>query len=294
MIFRGRTVADGVEWFAMENNLDHYLTVWKLSDPQPLAETVTSHLYTVTSEGETLVLKLLTPYGHEERVGALALGYWGGHGAVRLLRHDDQAQLLEYADGDDLVPFLNRGEDQQATAIIADVITQLHSVTTTPPDGLYLLKGWFRFLFQQAEKDRQQGLDTIIMRGAALAETLLDDPRDVRVLHGDIHHANLRHKEGRGWLAFDPKGLFGERTYDTANTLCNLIYRGSQIDNEARLLKSAEILADRLAIDLNRLLAFTFVYACLSASWSLGDATDQDVSSTLEIAAMIEPHLKLD
>ena len=46
----------------MENSLDHYLKIWNLSDPQPLAETVTSQLYTVTAESERVVLKLLTPY----------------------------------------------------------------------------------------------------------------------------------------------------------------------------------------------------------------------------------------
>ncbi|MBI1256831.1 MAG: phosphotransferase [Chloroflexi bacterium] len=274
----------------MKDNLKHYLTAWNLSDAQPLAETVTSDVYTVTSDDERMVLKLLTAYGHEEKAGAVALAHWNGHGAVRLLRRDDQAQLMEYADGQDLIPFLNRGEDERATEIIADVITQLHSRTAAPPDGLYLLKRWFRSLFEKADVDRQRGLNSAFVRAAPLAEALLDDPRDVRVLHGDIHHANVRYKEGRGWLAFDPKGLLGERTYDTANTLCNLIWFGSQVENEARLLKSAEILADRLSIDLNRLLMFTFVYACLSASWSLERI--QDDSDNLEIAELVEPHLK--
>ena len=41
-----------------ENSLNHYLQAWNLSDPQPLTETPTSHLYIVTRAGERVVLKL--------------------------------------------------------------------------------------------------------------------------------------------------------------------------------------------------------------------------------------------
>jgi streptomycin 6-kinase len=45
-----------------------------------------------------VVLKLLTPIGAEdESDGVVALHYFGGHGAVRLLDHNDEAHLLEYA-----------------------------------------------------------------------------------------------------------------------------------------------------------------------------------------------------
>ncbi|HEU4583181.1 MAG TPA: hypothetical protein VFS67_33200 [Polyangiaceae bacterium] len=37
--------------------LDHYLAAWGLSDPEPLARTRTSQLYTVRWQGDTVVLK---------------------------------------------------------------------------------------------------------------------------------------------------------------------------------------------------------------------------------------------
>ncbi len=128
------------------------------------------------------------------------------------------------------------------------------------------------------------------MRGAALAERLLADPREVRVLHGDLHHRNIR-QSSRGWLAFDPKGVVGERTYDCANTLCNPPISGI-VHNEARLLTNAAILADALGLDLSRLLAFTYAYACLSASWSLRIGADDMVKWALGVAVIIEPHLE--
>ncbi len=128
------------------------------------------------------------------------------------------------------------------------------------------------------------------MRGASLAERLLADQREVRVLHGDIHHRNIR-QSVRGWLAFDPKGVVGERTYDCANTLCNPAIP-EIVHNETRLLTQAAILADTLTIDLARVLAFTYAYACLSASWSLRIKAEDMVQWALKVAMIIEPHIE--
>ncbi len=270
--------------------LNHYLTAWKLSTPQLLTQTVTSDIFTVIHGTETVILKLLSPSETDEQRGALALRYFDGHGAVRLLRHDNGAQLIEYASGVELVTLAERGQDANATRIIAQVIQQLHSVPQDAPyDGLITLNRWFGDLFSQAASDRQAGFESIYVRAAPLAEKLLADSREVRVLHGDIHHYNIR-QSPRGWLAFDPKGLVGERTYDCANTLCNPGI-SELVHNETRLLNHAAILADMLKIDLSRLLAFTYAYACLNASRHVRLHNDEVVQWFLKVAVMIEPHL---
>src|SRR4029450_13283276 len=101
--------------------------------------------------------------------GALALRYFDGRGAVRLLRYDEGAHLMEYAAGDELVTLVERGEDENATRIIAQVIKQLHSVPQDAPrDGLVRLDRWFGALFAKAALDRQAGIESIYMRSAAL------------------------------------------------------------------------------------------------------------------------------
>ncbi|MDX9863496.1 MAG: aminoglycoside phosphotransferase family protein [Anaerolineaceae bacterium] len=271
--------------------LNHYLTAWALADPQLLTQTMTSDIYTVTHKSETVILKLLAPTETEEQRGALALRYFEGHGAVRLLYHDDGAHLLEYAAGDELVTLVERGEDENATRVIAQVIRQLHSVPQDAPrDGMFTLERWFRALFLKGAADRGAGVESIYVRGAALAERLLADQREVRVLHGDIHHRNIR-QSARGWLAFDPKGVVGERTYDCANTLCNPAMT-ELVHNETRLLTNAAILADELDIELPRVLAFTYMYACLNASWWLQENRDEEmVEWSLKVANIIEPYL---
>ena len=279
-----------------KNKLNYYLSAWNLSNPKYLTQTNTSHIYTVTYGTETAILKLLSPVETDEQRGAIALRHFDGHGAVRLFRYDKGAHLMEYAAGDELVTLVDRGEDENATRIIAQVIKQLHSVPQNiPHDGLVPLERWFGELFNKAAVDRQAGIESIYVRSANLTKRLLASQHDVLVLHGDIHHRNIR-QSSRGWLTFDPKGLVGERTYDCANTLCNPVMP-ELVHNETRLLTNAAILSDTLALDLSRVLAFTYAYACLNASWwSLRPDTEgaEDIIQWhLNVAVIIEPHVKL-
>ena len=280
-----------------KKELTYYLSKWRLANPQLLTQTLTSHIYIVTHDSETAILKLLAASEKEEQRGAAALHHFDGRGAVRLLRQDEGAQLIEYAAGDELVTLVKRGEDEAATRIIAQVMKQLHSIPLANArlDSLLGLDRWFERLFDKAEADRQAGIASIYVRSALLAKRLLADPRDVRVLHGDIHHYNIR-QSSRGWIAFDPKGLYGERTYDCANTLCNPVMP-ELVHNETRLLTNAAILAETLEIDLSRVLAFTYAYACLNASqWlpriGMDDVAEEIIQWHLKVAQIIEPHLK--
>ena len=54
-------------------------------------------------------------------------------------------------------------------------------------------------------------------------------------------------------------------------------------------MNNAEILAQSLGVDMERLLAFTFAHACLSAAWYPEDRHDPCLA--LRIAAIVEPHL---
>lgn len=276
--------------------LNDYLAAWNLSTPQILKQTMTSHIYTVTHESETVILKLLSSSEMDEQRGALALRYFDGNGAVRLLRYDDGAQLMEYAAGDELVTLVERGEDENATRIIARVIKQLHSVPQDAPyNGMLMLDRWFGALLKKAAADKQVGIESIYVRSASLAERLLADQREIRVLHGDLQHYNIRNTP-RGWLAFDPKGVVGERTYDCANTLCNPVMP-ELVHNETRLLNNAAILADTLTLELGRVLAFTYIYACLNASWwsqlSSMEKAEDIVRWHLNVATIIEPYIKI-
>ena len=76
-----------------------------------------------------------------------------------------------------------------------------------------------------------------------------------------------------------------------SDTLCNPVMP-ELVHNETRLLTNAAILADMLALDLSRVLAFTYAYACLNASWWLRLGGDDIVQWALNVAVIIEPHLE--
>lgn len=264
--------------------LRQYMRMWQLNSPEIIAQTPTSHIYKIQYEGQTVALKILTPRGVvDEHAGMIALGYFSGRGAVQLLRHDSTGYLMEYLDGRDLLSTVKQGNDEEATYIITDVLNKLHSVDLRyQAHGLIPLRVWFRSLFVRAK----QYTDSIYAQAAHLANMLLDHPQDESVLHGDIHHENIRYHSTRGWLAFDPKGLFGERTFDVANTLCNPIKMPELVQDKERLFRNARILSENLDIDMNRIFTFTFIYACLSASWSLED--NGDPSLALSVANIVK------
>jgi streptomycin 6-kinase len=180
---------------------------------------------------------------------------------------------------------VKNGRDDEATKIIADVLNTLHFANRSEiPDRLTPLSQRFQSLFDKANQDREQ--DSVYRRGAAVARDLLCEQGPAHVLHGDIHHENIRQHRERGWLAIDPKGLIGERAYDAANALCNPHSLPKIVQNPERLIRQADIIATALDLDRKRLLSYTFAHACLSACWSLEDGDDP--SHALAMAEITE------
>jgi streptomycin 6-kinase len=95
------------------------------------------------------------------------------------------------------------------------------------------------------------------------------------VLHGDIHHGNVLDGGERGWLAIDPKGLFGERTFDFVNILRNP--DAATALAAGRFDRQVEVLAAAASVERQRLLDWTLAFAGLSAAWHLADGTPADL-----------------
>ena len=234
----------------------------------PAGETPTSFGQKVETAAGLAYLKCLKP-GNEEGTAAGCVKWFGGKGSARLLRHDSNAMLLEWIDGPPLSDLVRDGRDQEAAAILADVVGKLHSTRQAPfPDAQSLRRRMDPLFAGRASAGALSG------QARTLARQLLDTTGEERPLHGDIHHDNILHHPERGWLAIDPKGLFGDPHYDLANALCNpaqfpeIVRDGDRVDSQAR------ILAGRLGMDADRLLSFAFCHACLAAIWCREDGAD--------------------
>lgn len=276
------------------NNLDHYLHRWNLHHPEHIAQTPTSHVYRANQNGDKVVLKLFTPVGVEDEFeGVYALQYFAGEGAVRVLDHDDRALLMEYAGDEELAQMVTSDQgDEAAAQIIAELLNKLHRDQPGKPiPQLRTLRRRFRSLFERAAREEALGDESIYGRGARVAEQLLAAPQNECILHGDIQHHNIRRHPVRGWLAYDAKGLYGERLYDAANTLCNPMQRPDLAMSEERLLRVTQLLADGMGVAVGRLRAFVFAYSCLSASWDDKPEGSDVQNLMLTVARHAERHV---
>jgi streptomycin 6-kinase len=77
--------------------IDIYLSGWDLIPEGNPIVTNSSRLLPVRYRGKPAMLKLATE--EEERLGGVLMEWWDGDGAARVLARDDNALLLERAEG---------------------------------------------------------------------------------------------------------------------------------------------------------------------------------------------------
>jgi streptomycin 6-kinase len=247
---------------------DIYLDRWNLiPDGSPFV-TRSSRLLPVRRQGEPAMLKLATE--EEERFGGVLMEWWDGDGAARVLARDDDALLLERAEGSaSLADMARNGRDDEACRILCAVAARLHAPRPAPLPELIPLAHWFREL--ETAVAIHGG---ILVRCAETACALLAKPREVGVLHGDLHHGNVLDFGARGWLAIDPKRLMGERGFDFAN-----IFTNPDLDDPTRpvatepnrFARRLGVVVEAAKLERERLLRWILAWTGLSAAWFLSD-----------------------
>jgi streptomycin 6-kinase len=258
-------------------SLGVHLARWDLvPDGEPI-ETPASLLLAVRHNGVPAMLKIAGE--EEERRGGALMAWWNGDGAAKVLARHGEALLLERATGPrSLAAMVTDGHDEDASHVLCDVAARLHVPRAGPPPELVPLTRWFEALAPAAQT--QGGL---LAQADSVAQALLADPRDVVVLHGDIHHGNVLDAGERGWLAIDPKGLLGERTFDFVNILRNP--DATVALAPGRFDRQAEVLAAAASLERRRLLDWTLAFAGLSAAWHLADGTPADLDFAIAALA---------
>lgn len=205
--------------------------------------------------------------------------WWKGSGAAPILAHDGEALLMVRAQSSaSLAEMAKQGRDDDATRILCATASHLHRPHPEPLPPLVPLTQWFNTLLVAAPTH-----DRFWSHCACTARELLASPRDVTVLHGDIHHGNVLDFGPLGWLAIDPKGLYGERTFDYANIFCNPDGEHALVrDNFSRRI---ELVANVAGIERQRLLQWVLAWTGLSTAWMLEDGSD-DIDSRIEIGKL--------
>jgi streptomycin 6-kinase len=246
-----------------------------------------------TALGEPAVLKLGVPGTDHLSVEAAALVGWAGKGAVRLLRFDRvrAALLLERALPGTAVSNLVPDADELATAAAVEVLRRLHAAPP-PAEGVPTLETRLAELEAHLARfpgDRPLPRD-LVVRACGLGRELCASAPSARLLHGDLHHDNVLRAEREPFLAIDPHGVVGDPGYDAGAWLYNPdppVRAGALL---ALVPARLEQLADGLGQPLDRVTAWGFVQAVLSAVWSAESGETPDDRS-LDVAALLLPGL---
>ena len=263
---------------------------WNIEAAKQIADTPAGVVYAVTrGDGSPAVAKVLKKKVLEDSLrGADFIAWRSGVGCVELLERSDDILLMEHAGAETLRDVLFRdGDDDATTQIAADVLLQYHQPSQQPPpSSLLTLPLYFESLFRKAEQDRTDGVESIYIEAATLAQELIDRQRDVKPLHGDLHHENIM-RSGRGWIIIDPAGLIGDAALDVANMFSNPLDRFDLTRDEERIAGMVDIFAETLGRDARTILRYGFVYGCLSAAWHDEDGNEEDRDDELAVAAAI-------
>lgn len=246
---------------------DRWLARWHLKPDGTALRTLTGHLLPVIYAGRPAMLKVST--AKEERDGAEVLAWWEGAGAVRVLAHEGDASLLERAlDVRSLTSMAHACADDEATTVLCSVAASLHAKDAGDrPSVVVELRRWFRDLWPAAASR-----GGVLGKAAPVAARLLDTQHDLAVLHGDLHHGNVLDFGANGWLAIDPKGLYGERTFDFVNLLRNPDAELALAPG--RFARQVATIARVADLDPVRLVEWTLAFSALSAAWIHADGDE--------------------
>jgi len=233
-----------------------------------------------------VVLKVVKTPGDEWHSGAVVRAF-GGRGVVHVHEFEDGALLLErLSPGDSLADLASAGDDEAATAIVADVIHRMHAPST--PRGCPHVMDWCAGFDGYLRSGDQRIPTSLVDDARARFASLASSQRRPRLLHGDLQHYNILFDTNRGWLAIDPKGVVGEVEYEVGALLRNPAESPDLFASAATVARRVSQLSGLLGIDPGRTLEWGYVQAVLSAIWCLEDGHEVTAdSAVLRLANVI-------
>lgn len=245
------------------HEFDPWFERWNLTPDGPEIRTNWGILAPVRYLGVPAMLKIALDV--DEAKGGEMMAWWDGAGAARVYEIDGPAMLMERLIGERSLNEMAKGDqDEEATRILCAVAANLHAPRAKPAPALTNLDTWFTALWKLAP---ERG--GALAHAAVVARRLIDTEVDRVVLHGDLHHGNVLDSGARGWLAIDPKFLFGERAFDFINILRNPDIETSL--RPGRFARQVDVIVNASGLDRRRFLEWVVAFTGLSAAWIYGN-----------------------
>jgi streptomycin 6-kinase len=243
---------------------------WDVTLDGPIRQSPTGQVAFGLRANDQVVVKVPNP--DEDEANSLAvLRHFRGNGAVKILDHDGSAMLLERAvPGRPLTELVIAGRDDEATAILCDVIAALHRFEL-PQQSFPAVEDWGRELSDYRRSGDRAIPAVMLDRAIRLFAELAGSQGPRRLLHGDLHHDNILYDQRRDWLAIDPKGVIGESSYEVGAALRNPT---SEFTVPSIIDRRIAIICERLGFDRARVLRWAFAQSVLSTVWLLKAGRD--------------------
>ena len=225
------------------------------------------------ADGTEAVLKLGFP--NRELLSEMhALQVFDGRGVVRLLEADFDRQVFLLERVHPGIELFNLEQDDAVIRIAAQVMQQYwRPVKQKRP--LLTVENWTAGLTRL--RPYYNGTtgpfpEHLVETAEKIFAEFIPNQGERVLLHGDLHHWNILSATRQPWLAIDPKGVIGEREYDTGAILRNPW--GKRYDfQELKRIQSrrVDILSEMLGFEHQRILSWGVAQAVLSAWWSVED-----------------------
>jgi streptomycin 6-kinase len=248
---------------------------WELRLDGPAAHgAVALVLPVLRADGTPAALKL-QPVDDETSGEAAALRCWAGRGAVGLYEHDPESgsMLLERLDASRSLTVVE--DDLAAVAVIGHLLAGLNDVPGWP--GLRHLADVAQATEDAVPEALRHAVDrkerALLLHCAGHLSELLGQPVGNRLLHWDLHYANVlaRLGDAGAWRAIDPKPLTGDPGFELLPALWNrwddVVATG---DPNGAVLRRFDLMTELLALDRPRAAAWTLARVLQNACWDLG------------------------
>lgn len=258
---------------ALPELVDRYSREWKLQLGKPYTGGSAGFAAPATrADGTAAVFKASMP-DREARYEASALQWWDGHGAVRLLEHDqdDFVLLVERCDPGVRLDDQHSLSAEDRLEIAARLLVALWE-TGIPESSPYERVGdvtaeWADLAARRMETIKPPYDAGLVDHGVELLRTLPRSATREVIVHGDFNPGNILSATRSPWLVIDPKPMVGDPGYDLCPLLLQVDHPFRHDDPAAVLSHRYELVAAIVGEPADRLIAWSVARSVEAALW---------------------------
>lgn len=252
------TGGDGDAWLAdLPRLVADRMRAWTLEPDGPAMNGRNAVVLPVTRADSPLALKISWPHREADHEH-LGLRHWAGDGVIRLVAAEPAScsLLLERAGPDDL----SGVEVDTACEVIGDLLGRLHvSPPPTVPSFAELMADRIAPLREHPASIPRRWID----RALEIVDRRTYEPR---LLHLDLHFANVLAAAREPWLAIDPKPVAGPAGFDVYPAMRNRVEEyGTGPELRWQVRQRLELVAEAAGIDVDDARAWSLVHGVLNA-----------------------------